>query len=337
MSSAILWKARKHLKVQCISCSHYCLIEPGDRGQCGVRKNIEGEMQTLVGNRVAALNLDPIEKKPLFHFLPGTLTLSLGTMGCNLACTFCQNYSLSQYPKQNRLVEGEPITADRIVSIAGAYYAASISYTYSEPTVFMELVMDIARPAKEKGLKNIIVSNGFQSPDCLREMNGLIDAANIDLKAFKDDFYREYCKADLKPVLNNLIRIREMGWWLEVTTLLIPGLNDSEEELEDMAGFIFKELGADTPWHISRFHPTFKMTSVKSTPVETLERAWTIGREKGIRFVYTGNVPGHKGENTLCPACGKEVITRIGFEIKGYNVNDRFCAYCGETIPGVWK
>ncbi len=294
-------------------------------------------MQTLVGNRVAALNLDPIEKKPLFHFLPGTLTLSLGTMGCNLACTFCQNYSLSQYPKQNRLVEGEPITADRIVSIAGAYYAASISYTYSEPTVFMELVMDIARPAKEKGLKNIIVSNGFQSPDCLREMNGLIDAANIDLKAFKDDFYREYCKADLKPVLNNLIRIREMGWWLEVTTLLIPGLNDSEEELEDMAGFIFKELGADTPWHISRFHPTFKMTSVKSTPVETLERAWTIGREKGIRFVYTGNVPGHKGENTLCPACGKEVITRIGFEIKGYNVNDRFCAYCGETIPGVWK
>lgn len=336
MSNAILWRPQKNQKVQCMACSHFCVIDPGERGLCGVRENREGEMHTLVRNKVAALNLDPIEKKPLFHFLPGTLSLSLGTMGCNLSCLFCQNYSLSQSARQNKPIEGETITPDRIISLAGEYFAASISYTYSEPTVFIELVMDTARPAKEKGLKNIIVSNGFQSPDCLREMNGYFDAANIDLKAFTEKFYQEYCGAKLKPVLKNLAKIREMGWWLEVTTLIIPGLNDSRKELKQMAEFIFRELGSDTPWHISRFHPTFKMTNIKSTPIETLENAWEIGREQGLKFVYTGNVPGHRAENTYCPACQKQVIKRTGFEIKSSHIKDQCCSFCGEKISGVW-
>ncbi len=337
MSNAILWRSQKNGKVQCMACSHFCLIEPGERGLCAVRENRDGEMHTLVRDKVAALNLDPIEKKPLFHFLPGTLTLSLGTMGCNLSCSFCQNHSLSQPPRQYRTVEGESITPDRIIRVAGEYYAASVSYTYSEPTVFIELLMDTARPAKEKGLKNIIVSNGFQSPDCLEEMNGYIDAANIDLKAFTDRFYQEHCGARLKPVLDNLVKIKAMNWWLEVTTLIIPGLNDSDEELEKMAGFIFNELGPDTPWHISRFHPTFRMTDIQSTPVETLERAWTTGKEAGLKYVYTGNVPGHKAENTFCPACQKQVISRMGFEIKRSHVNDMSCSFCGEHIAGIWR
>lgn len=337
MSNAILWRPQKNSQIQCLACSHFCLIDPGEGGLCGVRENRDGKMHSLVRNKVAALNVDPIEKKPLFHFLPGTLTLSLGTMGCNLSCSFCQNYSLSQTPRQKKAIEGEDITAEQIIRLAGEYFAASISYTYSEPTVFIELVMDTARPAREKGLKNIIVSNGFQSPDCLKEMNGHIDAANIDLKAFTEKFYQEYCGAKLKPVLKNLVKIREMGWWLEVTTLIIPGLNDSSEELNKMAEFIFTELGPDTPWHISRFHPTFKMTNIHSTPVETLEKAWSIGRDQGLKFVYTGNVPGHEAENTFCTACGKQVVTRMGFEIKSSHVNDMFCSFCGEKIPGVWK
>lgn len=337
MSNAILWRQQKKGRVQCVACSHFCLIEPGDRGICGVRENRNGEMHSLVRNKIAALNLDPIEKKPLFHFLPGSQSLSLGTMGCNLSCSFCQNHSLSQPPRHNKPVEGESITPEKIISIATQYRAASISYTYTEPTVFIELVMDIARPAKEKGLKNIIVSNGFQSPDCLSEMNGYIDAANIDLKSFSEKFHQDFCGAKLKPVLDNLVRIREMGWWLEVTTLIIPGLNDSREELRKIAGFIFRELGPDTPWHISRFHPTFRMTDIHSTPVATLESAYATGLEQGLRFVYTGNVPGHDAENTFCPACKKQVINRMGFSVRHSHVKDMACSFCGEKIAGLWR
>lgn len=337
MSNAILWKEQKAGKVQCLACSHFCLIEPGDRGICGVRENRDQEMRSLVRNKIAALNLDPIEKKPLFHFLPGTQSLSLGTMGCNMSCSFCQNHSLSQSPRHYRPIEGESFTPEKIISIAGEYQAASISYTYTEPTVFIELVMDIAGPALEKGLKNVIVSNGFQSPDCLREMNGYIHAANIDLKAFSEKFYKDYCGAKLRPVLDNLVRIREMGWWLEITTLIIPGLNDSMDELKKTAGFISRELGPDTPWHISRFHPTFRMTDIHSTPVTTLEKALDTGREQGLKFVYTGNVPGHEAENTFCPGCGKKVVDRMGFYVKHSKVNNMSCALCGEKIAGIWQ
>ncbi|WP_028575600.1 AmmeMemoRadiSam system radical SAM enzyme [Desulfonatronovibrio hydrogenovorans] len=337
MSQAILWRKQKEHKVQCMACSHFCLIEPGEKGLCGVRQNMEGILHSLVRDKLAALNLDPIEKKPLFHFLPGTLTLSLGTMGCNLSCTFCQNYSLSQPPKENQELEGESISPEKIVEMALEYKAASISYTYSEPTIFIELVMDTARLAHKKGLKNIIVSNGYQSPDCLQEMDGFIDAANIDLKAFTDSFYKNYCGARLKPVQNNLVTIKKMGWWLEVTTLIIPGLNDSPDELTRLADFLCHDLGPDTPWHISRFHPTFKMTDRPSTPVETLEMACAIGKKAGLEHVYTGNVPGHRSESTFCPDCQKEVITRMGFQIKKIELENRACPDCKRWIPGIWE
>jgi len=332
---AVLWRPQKDDTVQCMACSHFCLIDPGERGICGVRENREGELFTLVGDNVAALNVDPVEKKPLYHFMPGSLSLSLGTMGCNLSCSFCQNYTLSQPPKEHQFREGQHISTEQLIQTAREYRAESISYTYSEPTVFIELVLRTAQKAHENGMKNIIVSNGFQSPDCLKAMEGLIDAANIDLKAFTASFYRDYCRARLKPVLNNLVKIREMGWWLEVTTLIIPGLNDSKKELEKIAGFIAGRLGVDTPWHISRFHPTFRLTDRKSTPVKTLEEAYQTGKEAGLEYVYTGNVPGHNGENTFCPKCHEKVISRMGFQLREVHLKKGSCTHCGTRIAGV--
>ncbi|WP_291323527.1 AmmeMemoRadiSam system radical SAM enzyme [Desulfonatronospira sp.] len=331
---AVLWKPLKENQIQCQACSQFCLIEQGERGICGVRRNTQGQLFTLVGDNVAALNVDPVEKKPLFHFMPGSTTLSLGTMGCNFSCSFCQNYTLSQPPKEHQFREGQPITPEQLVNTAREYRAGSISYTYSEPTVFIELVLETARRAKDRKLKNIIVSNGFQSPDCLKEMNGVIDAANIDLKAFTETFYRDQCRARLKPVLDNLVKIREMGWWLEVTTLVIPGLNDSIREIESIAGFIGKNLGAHTPWHISRFHPTFNLTDRQATPVETIEMAWQAGKKAGLEYVYTGNIPGHDGENTCCPGCGEVVVSRLGFQLRGVRLDKGACAACGRAIAG---
>lgn len=337
MSKAILWKPLKDGKVQCRACSHFCSISPGDKGICGVRQNREGELFTLVRDRVAALNVDPIEKKPLFHFMPGSRSLSLGTMGCNMDCAFCQNSTLSQTPKQGKEPEGRSVPPESLVSMALEHEAESISYTYSEPTVFIELTMDTAKAARDKGLKNVIVSNGFESPECLQEMDPFIDAANIDLKAFTADFYRDYCQARLNPVLRNLVEIKRMGWWLEVTTLIITGLNDSEEEIRDMAGFISKELGRDTPWHISRFHPAYKMMDRPSTPVSTIELAFNIGKEAGLDYVYPGNVPGHPFESTYCPECKKKIISRTGFALQELNLQNGACAFCSRQIPGFWK
>jgi len=336
MHPARLWKPLKHGNVQCRLCSHFCLIEPGRRGRCGVRENTGGELFTLVYDRAAAVNIDPVEKKPLYHFLPGSLTFSLGTMGCNLECSFCQNYSLSQPPRLGRPVQGQRVTPQALVDAALSHGCRSISYTYSEPTVFFELVKDTAELAQGKGLKNILVSNGFMSPECLDELAGLIDAVNIDLKGFTADFYEITCGARLDPVKQNLARIRELGWWLEVTTLVIPGLNDSEEELKAMAGFLSGTLGTWTPWHLSRFHPDFMMNDRPATPVATLEKAWSIGREAGLEFVYVGNVPGNAHNSTLCPGCGKEIISREGFAVTGTALLGGACAGCGAPLPGVF-
>jgi pyruvate formate lyase activating enzyme len=337
MQQAILWKPYKEDIVQCRLCSHFCLIKPGERGKCGVRYNDNGQLMTLVKDRVAAMNLDPIEKKPLYHCYPGTKSFSIGTMGCNFSCTFCQNYSLSQGPKPNKPVQGEVLSAKEIVLLAQKYGAASISYTYSEPTIFIELVMETARLAQKEGIKNILVSNGFQSPECLEELEPYIDAVNIDLKAFTEKFYQNYCGAKLKPVLKNLERIKKMGWWLEVTTLIIPGLNDSDDELKKIASFIYHNLSQDTPWHISKFYPAYKMTDRPSTPISTLERAYSIGKETGLDYVYTGNVPGHSGENTYCPACSKKIITRMGFQITDQHLKEGKCEFCGHEIAGRWE
>lgn len=334
MHPARLWKPLKNQQVHCRLCSHFCVIDPGDRGRCGVRVNQDGQLFTLVYDRAAAINIDPIEKKPLYHFLPGTSSLSLGTMGCNLGCSFCQNYSLSQPPRQGKAVQGHPVTPELLVQTALDADCRSISYTYSEPTVFFELMQDTARLAKEKGLANVMVSNGFMSPQCLEELAPLMDAANVDLKAFTPQFYEKICQARLEPVKDNLIRIKELGWWLEVTTLVIPGLNDSDQELAAMAAFIAENLGRSTPWHLSRFHPTFELQDRPSTPAATLEKAWAAGKQAGLEYVYLGNVPGDPHNATLCPSCGKEVLTRSGFSVAGRISGQGTCSACGRTISG---
>ncbi|GAB7082147.1 AmmeMemoRadiSam system radical SAM enzyme [Megalodesulfovibrio paquesii] len=337
MHPARLWKPlttpQQGHRVQCRLCSHFCVIQDGERGRCGVRQAQDGALFTLVYDKAAAINLDPVEKKPLFHFFPGHQTFSLGTMGCNLSCSFCQNYTLSQPPRSGAAIEGHAVTPGLLVDAAKAHGARSISYTYSEPTVFFELMEDTARLAKAEGLLNIMVSNGFMSRDCLDALSGLVDAANIDLKAFTETFYQQRCGARLAPVLENLKRIRQMGWWLEVTTLLIPDANDDDDELKAMAAFIRDELGADTPWHLSRFHPTYKLTDRGPTPLGTLERAFDIGKKAGLQFVYVGNVPGHNGNNTCCPNCGKTLIHRHGFQPVECQIP---CPACGLHPSGRW-
>ncbi|NMC50982.1 MAG: AmmeMemoRadiSam system radical SAM enzyme [Desulfovibrio sp.] len=336
MHEAALWKPLENRRVQCRLCSHFCRIDEGKRGRCGVRENGDGRLYTLVYDKVAATNLDPVEKKPLYHFLPGTMSFSFGTMGCNLSCLFCQNAFLSQTPRTGGPIEGRKITPEELVAAALGSGASSISYTYSEPTIFFELMRDTARKAKEKGLKNIMVSNGFQSPQCLEELAPLIDAANIDLKAFTDDFYRKVCGARLEPVKKNLAHIRRLGWWLEVTTLLIPGLNDSGSELREMAAFLVAELGADTPWHLSRFHPDYRMTDRPPTPESTLAMAKKIGVEAGLRFVYVGNLGPREQNDTLCPACGALLARRAGFSCGPVRLKNGTCPECGGAVAGVW-
>jgi pyruvate formate lyase activating enzyme len=335
MHPASLWKALPDGRVSCRLCSHFCRIDKGRRGLCGVRENRDGALFTLVYDRVAAANLDPVEKKPLYHFLPGTTTFSFGTMGCNLSCSFCQNFSLSQPPRQGQPIAGERVSPADLVAVARRSGAASVSYTYSEPTIFFELMTDTADLVHAAGLKNIMVSNGFQSRQCLDALAGRIDAANIDLKAMRPDFYERVCGARLQPVLKNLVRIRELGWWLEVTTLLIPGENDSAQELTELAGFLAKELGVDTPWHISRFHPDFAMRDRPPTSPESLERAWSLGREAGLRYVYVGNVRDAARSATMCPGCGERLIEREGMGILAARTAGGRCPSCGASIAGV--
>jgi pyruvate formate lyase activating enzyme len=283
---------------------------------------------------VTVLNLDPVEKKPLYHYLPGTMTLSFGTPGCNFACLFCQNYALSHEARESGQVRLQKTTPRALVDEARRRGAASLAFTYSEPTVFFELMAESADIALQAGLGTILVSNGFQSPDSLEALRDRIQAANIDLKSFREDFYREHCQARLAPVLDNLKAMRSFGWWVEVTTLLIPGCNDSPEEVRELARFISRELGPEVPWHISRFYPAFRMRELPSTPLASLERAARIGQEEGLRFVYLGNVQ-HALASTFCPRCGQTLLARLGYNVAGLPF-DGICA-CGEHIPGVWN
>jgi pyruvate formate lyase activating enzyme len=331
---ALLWRALEGSAIQCQLCAHFCRIEDKARGRCGVRVNKDGKLFSLSHDKVAALNLDPVEKKPLFHFLPGTTTLSLGTPGCNLGCAFCQNASLSQPPRLGKALRGESVPPRELVRMALASGAASVAYTYSEPTIFFELMLETATLALDAGLANIMVSNGFQSPQCLDELGGLIQAANIDLKSYSEDFYRDVCDARLGPVLKNLTHMKRLGWHLEVTTLIIPALNDSDGELAEIAGFLRKELGADTPWHVSRFHPCHHMQDHPPTPLDTLKRAYDIGRAAGLSHVFVGNVPGSGLEDTLCPGCGQRVVERAGFTILRDRLVRGVCPECGKVVIG---
>lgn len=336
MTEARLWKSLKDDLVQCRLCNHYCTIQPGKRGKCGVRENRDGTLYALNYGKIAALHMDPVEKKPLYHFQPGSRTYSLATMGCNLRCAFCQNWSLSQTPREEGVIRGQSYTPEQLVDEAVSLNADSISYTYSEPTIFFEIIQDTARIARKKGLKNIMVSNGYMSRECLEELAPLIDAINVDLKCFTDDFYKNISGAHLKPVLNNLKQIKhELKWWLEVTTLLIPGKNDSDAELNQLTDFLANEIGTDTPWHISRFHPEYRMQDRGPTTGDSLEHAYALGKAKGLKYVYIGNMPGLNRQNTYCSACDALLVDRSGYTMHTAGIRDGKCVKCGEPVHGV--
>lgn len=334
---ALLYEHLKDKKVRCNLCKHRCIIENGKRGICGVRENLEGILNTLVYGKLIARHIDPIEKKPLFHFLPGSLSYSIATAGCNFKCLFCQNADISQMPAENKgLIMGGSFTPENVVVSAVSGNCRSISYTYTEPTVFFEFARDTARLAREKGLKNIFVTNGYMSKEALGMIQPFLDAANVDLKAYSKDFYRKMCGAKLENVKETLVDMKSSGIFVEVTTLLIPGLNDDIKELEELAMFIADSLGPETPWHISRFHPTYKLNDRPSTPLGTLVSARDIGMKCGLKYVYTGNVPGEAGESTFCYNCGKMLIERIGFYVKKNTIDKGMCPNCGVHIDGVW-
>jgi pyruvate formate lyase activating enzyme len=337
MEKARFWEPLKDGKLQCHLCAHECKIDPGKRGLCYTRENREGTLYSLNYGRVIAEHIDPIEKKPLFHVLPGTRSYSIATVGCNFMCLHCQNYDISQYPRLHggRIV-GEERDPESVVADALASHSASISYTYTEPTIFLEYAQDVGRRAREQGLKNVFVSNGFMTELSATALAGFIDADNVDLKSFKDDFYRKVCKARLQPVLDTIALLKKLGVWLEVTTLVIPGHNDSDEELTDIARFI-KGVGVDIPWHVTAFYPTFKMMDRPPTPVATLRRAREIGLKVGLRYVYVGNIPGEGGENTYCHHCQELLIERVGYTIRSYKLKDGSCPKCQTPVDGVWK
>ena len=335
---AFLYEPLKDNKVKCNLCSHRCVIKDGRRGLCSVRENQAGKLHTLVYGKVIARHVDPIEKKPLFHFLPGTLSYSIATAGCNFRCKFCQNADIAQMPTDHKgMILGDTVTPEEMVDAAAKAGCRSISYTYTEPTVFFELAYDTAKIAHKRGIRNVFVTNGYMTAEALGMINPYLDAANVDLKAFTEKYYKDLCGARLKHVQKTLKRMKDCGIFVEITTLIVPGLNDDSTELQQLAGFIADDLGTDTPWHISRFHPTYKLTDRPPTPVKTLTKAREIGLQAGLKYVYTGNVPSNTGENTFCPGCGERVIERWGFQVGAMRIKDGRCTSCGERVEGVWE
>jgi len=321
--------------VKCDLCSHRCgRITNSKRGICGVRENRDGTLYSLVYGKAVAHAVDPIEKKPLFHFLPGSKAYSIATVGCNFRCDNCQNFEISQMPRERNVIIGEDVTPEEIVAAAKQYKCESIAYTYTEPTIFFEYAYDTAKLASKEGIKNVFVTNGYITEEALVEIKPYLDAANIDLKSFSDDFYRKNCGARLSPVLDSIKVHKSLGIWIEITTLIIPTLNDSEENLRKIAEFI-KDVGEEIPWHISRFHPMYQLLDLPRTPITTLHKAREIGLEVGLRYVYEGNVPGEVGENTYCYNCGKPLIRRHGYTILENKIKDSECSYCGAKVDGV--
>jgi len=350
MKKCILYKKLGNNIVECTACSHYCKISENKTGICGVRKNQMGDLYLLVYGKAAAAHVDPIEKKPLFHFLPGTRILSVGTIGCNFACEFCQNWDISQATKKVKeqyknpdeqmiqlgkmLDMGQELPPEKIVKYAVQNGIKSIAYTYNEPVIFFEYIYDTAKLAHAKGISNVFVSNGYESEEAMKKINPYLDAINIDLKSFSEDFYRKKCKARLEPVLETIKRAHRSGIWVEITTLVIPGENDSDEELKKIAEFI-ADVNKSIPWHVSRFRPDYKMMDKEATPVETLERAYMIGREAGLKYVFTGNI--HDGkEDTYCPKCDNKLVERSVYEIEIKGLEKGKCKECRTRIAGVW-
>ncbi|CUV65440.1 (pyruvate formate-lyase)-activating enzyme [Sulfurovum sp. enrichment culture clone C5] len=318
--------------IVCQLCRHYCKLKDGQVGICGVNKNINDKLVNLVYAHPIAINVDPIEKKPLYHFLPGSTALSFGTVGCNFKCPFCQNWDISQEKNVN---EDIAVTPEQMVELALKHNAKSIAYTYSEPTIFYPYAKDIGMIAKQHGIKNIFVSNGFESPAIIEDMASWVDAANIDLKSWNKDYYKKALKGGLDEVKDTLRLMVKAGIWVEVTTLLIEGQNDSDKDLEEMAEFIANDLGIDVPWHLSAFHPDYKMLDAKHTSLDTLIRAKEIGYKKGLKYIYLGNVA--SDGSTYCPKCKELLIDRRGYSASDNKIVDSRCPKCGEIIKGVWK
>jgi pyruvate formate lyase activating enzyme len=345
-------------RVKCTLCPHDCVISDGGRGACGVRYNDRGTLYTLVYDKVVSREINPIEKKPFFHFCPGSYAYSIATVGCNLRCAFCQNWQISQWPKDHlpkhidigdepppepvcpqlvdldRAIPGEPATPEALVEAAIKTGCRSMSYTFIEPTIFYELAFDTAVLARERGLKNNFVTNGFIGQAALRELATVLDAANIDLKFFKEETYRRISRARLQPILDAIRLYHELGVWIEVTTLVIPGINDSDDELTSIAEFV-RSVGPEVPWHVSAFFPAYKMTETPSTTVATLRRARDIGLAAGLRYVYEGNVPGEGGENTICYKCKTLLVERYGFFVRSNRIHEGRCPECGTQVDGI--
>ncbi len=320
--------------VNCNLCRLNCRIIENKKGYCGVRLNKDGELYTLVYGKAVAESIDPIEKKPLYNFFPGSLSYSIATVGCNFDCKHCQNYHISKYPRQNNMIAGQNLAPEEIVKRAVQAGCKSIAYTYTEPTVFFEYALETSRLANAAGLKNIFVTNGYTSNAALDEISPYLDAANIDLKGFTEGFYKKIAGVSLKGVLETIRHYKELGIWIEITTLIIPGYNDDETGLRGIAEFIHDELGAYTPWHISAFYPTHELMDVPRTSPETIHKARKIGIEAGLQYVYEGNIRDSDGANTYCPACSKIVIKRCSFQLAEVNMKSDKCAFCGEKIAG---
>ncbi|MFA6148120.1 MAG: AmmeMemoRadiSam system radical SAM enzyme [bacterium] len=320
--------------VKCLLCAHACAIPEGERGRCRARMNVGGELRSLVYGRPAAIHVDPIEKKPFFHFLPGAAAFSYGTAGCPLRCRFCQNWQLSQSRPEDHATEFTP--PGKVVAAAGARKAQVVAFTYNEPTVQVEFLTDVARAAKESGIRCVLVSCGFMNEAPLREICEVLDAVKIDLKGFSPEFYRDVSGAELAPVLRSIRQASKSGIHLEIVNLVVPTLNDSEKMLRGLADWVAGEIGPDAPIHFTRFHPDYQLRNLPPTPVATLEKAREIAMRKGIRYAYVGNVPGHAGNHTYCPGCGKVVIGRSGFFVTAMNLEKGRCRFCRRSIAGVW-
>jgi pyruvate formate lyase activating enzyme len=332
---AMLYRTSSRQKVSCILCHHNCEIEPSKFGVCGVRQNRGGKLYTQVYGNIIAAQVDPIEKKPLYHFLPGSTSFSVATIGCNFHCPFCQNWQISQASKKkDSLLAGQECLPQEVVRAAKKHGCRSISYTYTEPTIYFEYAYDTAKLAKKDGLANVFVTNGDMSQDALEMIKPYLDACNVDLKAFSENFYKKMCGARLQPVLDSIRRMKDMDVWVEVTTLIIPGQNDSEEELTQIARFI-SELDPNIPWHISRFHPDYKYTDASATPLNSLRLAHNIGKNEGLHYIYIGNVLG-ESEGTVCPECQRILIHRHGFYVSDNKIRESRCPFCRTLIAGIF-
>ncbi|MCX7661329.1 MAG: AmmeMemoRadiSam system radical SAM enzyme [Candidatus Omnitrophica bacterium] len=323
-------------KVKCLLCPNNCILSNGETGFCRARRAYRGKLYSLVYGKLCALHVDPIEKKPLFHFLPGTTIFSIATAGCNFRCKFCQNWHISQVGPEE--VYNYEVLPYWVIEETQKNNCPSIAFTYTEPSIFYEYMLDTAKLAKSRGIRTMYHSNGSLNPSAVNELSLYLDAANIDLKAFPPQFYREICSGYLETVLETLKILKKKGVWLEITNLVIPTLNDDLEKIKEMCNWIRDNLGEEVPLHFSRFHPQYKLTHLSSTPITTLEKAKKVAEEVGLRFVYIGNVPGHPGENTYCPKCKEILIKRRGFLVLENNLEpEGKCKFCGENIPGIWS